>query len=116
MTGRATLISGMAAVVVIASFTVWRLGRREHVPDSHARQREDSAIRTKDATAATPMREETRRLQEEERAKAIAQAVERTNVPINFCGKVLDQEARPIEGVSVQYSYSTEHTNTLWAA
>jgi hypothetical protein len=112
MRRRITLISGVAAIVVLASFTVWRLGRREHAPDSHPQQREDFATRTKDATAATPVREETGRLHEKERAKAIVQAVEKSNVPINFWGKVLDQEARPIGGVSVQYSYSAEHANT----
>ncbi len=46
----------------------------------------------------------------------IFEAIESTNVPISFWGKVVDQDGRPLDGVTVQYEYSIEHGNLLGAA
>jgi len=39
------------------------------------------------------------------------EAVEATNVPINFWGKVIDQDNRPVSEVRVQYDFTIEHGN-----
>jgi hypothetical protein len=60
------------------------------------------------------MSEDGSRLHQEDSAKPIVQPIERierTNVSINFWGKVVDQNQRLIGGVKVQYTYSTEHGN-----
>jgi hypothetical protein len=67
-------------------------------------------------TTATPDRDEGKRLQQEESDNAIVRAIEQTNVPINFWGRVVDQDQQPIGGARVQYSYSTEHSNGLTVA
>lgn len=41
----------------------------------------------------------------------IFEAVEATNVPINFWGKVVDQDAVPVSEVRIDYDYSIEHGN-----
>jgi hypothetical protein len=62
------------------------------------------------------MREDERRLRREDRSKTIVQSIEGTNVLINFWGKVVDPNRRPIDGVKIEYSYSTEHGNLFGSA
>jgi hypothetical protein len=55
---------------------------------------------------------------QEGRAQTIFHGIKNANVPIHFWGKILDQNERPIQGVDVEYNYSTEHaggTDTAWA-
>ena len=49
----------------------------------------------------------------EERIHTVNQAIEGTNRPINFWGKVIDQDGHPITGVAIKYSYSIEHGNLM---
>jgi len=39
------------------------------------------------------------------------EAVEATNVPMNLWGKVVDEDARPVGGATIDYEYSIEHGN-----
>jgi hypothetical protein len=57
-----------------------------------------------------------RRLRQEERARLVFQAIEGTNVPINFWGKIIDQHEHAISNAKVEYHYSTEHGNMLGVA
>lgn len=52
----------------------------------------------------------------EERAKGVFEAIEGTNQPINFYGKVVDRDQRPLDGVKISYQYTTEHGNMLGVA
>lgn len=64
-----------------------------------------------------PTKEEQKRIKDE-RASSIRSAIEGTNVPINFWGKVVDQDKRPLPGVAVSYQYQTEHVllpGVAWA-
>lgn len=61
------------------------------------------------AVSTLPPSEE-RRQTEEERANTIRSAIEGTNVPIKFWGRVVDQNGAPLEGVKVSYSRQTEHS------
>ncbi len=68
--------------------------------------------------STTPADQGTQKPRQEDRSKSILQAIEGTNVPINFWGKIIDQNGRPIADVKVNYSYSTEHgsiTGAAWA-
>lgn len=118
MNRRAVLITGVATVVVVL-LVAWWLTPREQPPSiTQPTSPKDAAksVVTLTPAAATPTRDEARRLQKEERAKTIFQAIEGTNVPISFWGKAVDQDERPIDGVKVSYSYSTEHGNMLGVA
>jgi hypothetical protein len=44
------------------------------------------------------------------------EAVEATNVPINFWGRVIDQDGVAVVGVRIEYDYSIEHGNLLGVA
>ncbi len=48
-----------------------------------------------------------------ERAQTVFDAIEGSNRPITFWGKVIDQDEKPVSGVQVRYSYTTEHGNLL---
>lgn len=119
MTRRTTLILGIFAGLVVALCWIWWPTAREHartVKDSYTegltRHSEEAA-----PSSATPTRPEERQVEREERRRTMAQTIERTNVPISFWGKVLDQDQKPIAGAIVQYTYSTEHGNiagTAW--
>lgn len=45
------------------------------------------------------------------REEKIFQAIEATNVQINFWGKIIDQDGHPVSDASVKYEYSIEHGN-----
>jgi hypothetical protein len=57
---------------------------------------------------ATP---EPRQISDRANPQKMFEAVEATNVPINLWGKVVDDDARPVGGVSIDYEYSIEHGN-----
>lgn len=46
----------------------------------------------------------------------IFEAVESSNVPIKFWGKVVDQDAQPLKEVRIEYDYTIEHGNMLGIA
>jgi hypothetical protein len=118
MKRRTTLIVAVVVAIVVTSVVTWWLAPRARPPVARATEPEDLPTPVESATpaTATPIRDEGKRLQQQERAKSIVQAIERTNVPINFWGKVVDQNQQSIDSVSVQYSYSTEHGNIAGAA
>jgi len=102
----------------LALLLMWWMSRREPKPqpDSAASGVTRQDMVSASPSATTPIREEERKQKQEERAKTIFQAIEGTNVPINFWGKVIDQDKRPIAGVKVSYNYSTEHGNIVGVA
>lgn len=62
---------------------------------------------------------ETLKRNQEERIQITFNAIEGSNQPIDFWGKVLDQDDRPVTGVRVRFSYSIEHGTMLavrWGA
>ena len=69
-----------------------------------AEAREDSHI--SDATE-----DESEVFEREERGRMIRRAIEDSNVPINFWGKVTDQDGVPLEGVKVTYTCAIMHGN-----
>jgi len=119
MKGRAALFAGAVAILLFALLAAWMLAPQKQPPsDTQQARLEDQAkdvVNAKSATAA-PSREDAQLLQQQERTKAVFKAIEGTNVPINFWGKVVDQNERSIAGVAVRYSYSTEHGNLLGVA
>jgi hypothetical protein len=116
MTHRTILIVGAAALVV-ASFVMWLMPRQRPAAERAIQPKGSVApFERLPSTPASPARGDGALLQQQERNKAIAEAIEKTNVPINFWGKVVDQDRQPIAGVSVRYSYSTEHGNVLGVA
>jgi len=46
----------------------------------------------------------------------ILEAVEASNVPIEFWGKVVDQDDKPLDEVRIEYDYAIEHGNLLGVA
>lgn len=69
-------------------------------------------------TAALPPTKGEQQQIEQQRANTIRSGIEGTNVPINFFGKVVDQDRHPLNGVAVSYQYQTEHVllpGVAWA-
>ena len=61
----------------------------------------------------------TTKLSAEQRVALVDGLIDSTNQPINFWGKVIDQDGQPVSGVTVRYSYHTEHGNAVgspWGA
>lgn len=56
--------------------------------------------------------EENRRSQIEQREKGIKQGLEAANVPINFWGKVVDQNGKPLERVDI--TYRIQQPRAMW--
>lgn len=70
-------------------------------------------------TTATPISkppQPTRPTTDRANPRKIFEAIEATNVPINFWGKVVDQDSQALSGVRVEYDYSIEHGNLLGVA
>lgn len=63
------------------------------------------------ATAVPSAAEPTRLRSDRADPLKIFEAIEATNVPINIWGKVVDQDGRSLNGVSVKYDYTIEHGN-----
>ena len=108
---RRTILTAVAAAMAAVSLVMWLVSRQPLV--EHPPQPKDSVTPSErgPSTEASPPLDNGKALQGEERNKAMAQAIERTNVPISFWGKVVDQGQEPIGGARVRYNYSTEHSN-----
>ncbi len=68
------------------------------------------------ATAGQSLVETTRPPSDRANPLKIFEAIEATNVPIVFWGKVIDQDGRPVSGAVVQYDYTIEHGNLAGVA
>jgi hypothetical protein len=111
------IVSAVIAIVVASLARQWLVSQRPRLTLSIsqlASSSEPLANSSTATTAATP--DGKKQLQREDRVESIREAIEQTNVPLAFWGKVLDQNQRPVAGVRVQYSYSTEHGNNTGAA
>lgn len=107
-----------AAVALVLLLAWWLIPGEGPKPATESARTESTVQRIVRTTPAapTPGRDEDRLLKQAERAKAINAIIESGNVPINFWGKVVDQEGNPVSGVAIRYSYSTEHGNLLGVA
>jgi hypothetical protein len=61
--------------------------------------------------SATPAATEPPEISDRADPQKLFEAVEATNVPINLWGRVIDEDARPVGGVVIDYDYSIEHGN-----
>ena len=103
------------ACVIVASYWSWMTW----LPKSNAFTRPnqiDAKIAFVSATAIPVPGRPTRSQSERPDPQEIFEAVEATNVPINLWGQVVDQDGRPLSGVSVKYDYSIEHGNLMGIA
>ena len=119
MKRRTILIAGVAVIPVLALLAAWWLAPRQQLPNvGQPTQTEDAAKSGVNAapTAATPPREDAGPLQQHERAKTISRLIESSNVPIDFWGKVIDQNGNPVASVEVTFIYTTEHANVAGVA
>lgn len=66
--------------------------------------------------STTPATIETRRTSDRTDPVKIFEAIEATNVPINFWGKIVDENGLPVMAVKIDYEYSIEHGNLLGVA
>jgi hypothetical protein len=60
---------------------------------------------------ATPRVENVNGVANPARVEEVRRIIEAGNVPINFWGRVSDQDGMPLSGVAVIYSYSIDHGN-----
>jgi hypothetical protein len=106
---------GLAVAVLVAC---WLIPRHQLSPAHSPSPIQNAAQPTANASSATATaaRNEERSLAKEERAKTINTIIEAGNAPINFWGKVVDQDEHPIVDVTINYSYLTEHGNLLGVA
>ena len=104
--------------MVLGIVVVWWLKLRQSSQLGKVPQQEYAFVREESATPATSLtpQDERKQGQRPESPRAIVQAIEKTNVPIQFWGRVVDQNQGPIPNVSVRYSYSTEHAAPVGAA
>lgn len=119
MNRRAILIG--AAAVFLATVLIWLLWPREQLPQRLAQEvatPAPAAATPSTPTAALPPTKEEQQQSKQERANTLRSAIEGTNVPINFWGKVVDLERHALSGVAVSYQYQTEHVllpGVAWA-
>ncbi|MDB6175067.1 MAG: hypothetical protein JWL59_4378 [Chthoniobacteraceae bacterium] len=102
---RITLTVGL---IVIGSTCVFLLSFLSHksITSNSASQLDNSAasfqVSNSDAT-------DTLKRRNDERILMAFNAVESSNQPVDFWGKIIDQNNNPVAGVRVVYSYITEH-------
>lgn len=114
---RKTIIGGAMVLILIALVFIFVKPQRKH--SDHLQQPQKAEVYPKAINSPTPLTIgtqnaiEKRKQKQLERARAIAGAIEGTNVPIEFFGKVVDQDGQPLQDVTVLYSYSVEKGNKL---
>jgi hypothetical protein len=116
---RRSILLVATAAITLGLLLTWRFMPRRgarSISDLAGTADKSNAVALGTLRLITSTFEEERTHKQEERAKTIFEAIERANVPINFWGKVVDQEERPIAGAEISYSYSTEHGNMLGVA
>ena len=119
MKRRPMRITGAAIALAVAVLVAcWLIPRHQLRPAQSPSRIQDAAqpILNANPATATSTREDERRLAKEERAKTINTIIEAGNVPINFWGKIVDQDEHPIVDVTINYSYLTEQGNLLGVA
>ncbi len=104
----------VAVVFLIGVLVVWlRSGNRLTVPSTTPGPLDvASSSSSPPPSQATPVP----KMSNEKRIAMVDGLIEGTNQPINFWGKVVDQNGRPIEGVTVRYSYHVEQGNFVGSA
>jgi len=107
------LVTAVSCSVIFGAFLLTLRFSTKLTP--HAKDEANARI-TFAGAPATPATIETRKTSDRADPVKIFEAIESTNVPINFWGKVADQDGRPLNGVTVQYEYSIEHGNLLGVA
>ena len=105
-----------AAVILIGALLVWlrRLEERSNAPAIAASP--TPSIVNAGALPARPQAAPPPKMSNEERIAAVDRLIEGTNQPINFWGKVVDQNGSAIDGVTVRYSYTAEQGNAVGSA
>lgn len=109
----------IAAAVIVIGVVFILLTKPERKRGFHFEQPPKAAVYPLAISSPTPLTtgtqnpREKRKQKEMERVKMISSAIEGSNVPINFFGKVVDQDGHPLQDVSVSYSYSIEKGNKL---
>ena len=97
--------------IVVASYWFWMMRSPKRGNYTAGRTPIDSRNAFVPAVAIPATVQSTRPASDRADPQKIFEAVEATNVPINFWGKVVDQDGRPVSGVRVQYDYTIEHGN-----
>lgn len=103
----------IAAAVLLVAFLAVLLSRsheysaRISMRPSGTPENSTAASSPSPVVVANTTRKEQQQVRQD-RAQTIRSAIEGTNVPINFWGKVVDQNGKPIAGVNVSYSRQTE--------
>lgn len=113
---RQTILLVGAAVVLVVGVVVWWRSPRPAVGLTGRSNNSVTSVGHSPSPTAFLARDDEKHRQQQERDKAVAEAIETTNVPITFWGKVVDQDQQPMGGVGVHYNFSTEHANALGVA
>ena len=118
MKRRSILVAATAAIILGLFMMWWFMPRRGTRSTSDLSETADKANAVAIGTppSITSTFEGERKQKQEQRARTIFQAIEGTNVPINFWAKVVDQNGQPIEAVKIKYNYSIEHGNMMGVA
>lgn len=117
---RGHILPGIAVVCVIALVSCWLWLRQEQSQPWVLENAPSPPMVPSETEAATtePMTQEKQQEIAKQRDASIRASIEGSNVPINFWGKVVDQDGRPLNGVVVNYQYQTEHVllpGVAWA-
>ena len=102
-----------SACVIGATVWLYRVNLREVVGDSKA-TREHAISASPSAWPTAAPRTEIQRESEVSDggdSAEVRKAIEAGNVPINFWGKIVDQDEAPLQGVRIGYAYSIYHGN-----
>lgn len=106
---RRVLATALFLGVLVGSFWLWTTrSSTQSVPNKSTLN--DAKIVLPEASR-TPAPTGPQQLSDQLDARRMFEAVEATNVPINFWGKVVDEDARPVREVTINYEYSIEHGN-----
>jgi hypothetical protein len=108
------LLSVVTCSVIVGALLLWTMRVSVELPLRSKDQL--GATITAEATPAVPAIIETRRTSDRADPVKIFEAIEATNVPINFWGKIVDQNGLPVMAVKIDYEYSIEHGNLLGVA